>query len=182
MNTGTLERQRAEENTWEGNRGRAATKWNGNGIQFQKEEQFVSIAWGSKGTNPLEAFTARVSQIIAQILASPHTGVSLNTPPQLKGKSQHFAFSRLFLYWGRCAPSTSAPLDAPAGIFTWTSYSSLLGWLSPLQSSHLERDKRKGETWGLVCLRLAPPCEGRLELGNKFHPAGKVLPKRNLVK
>lgn len=178
MNTESLERQKAEENTWEKHRGRAATKLNGNGIQ---EEQFVFIARGSKRTSPLQVFTARVPQIIAQILVTPCTELLLSTTPA-KREISTLRICRLLVYWGRCAPCTSASLDSPAGIFTWTSYSSLLGWLPPLQNWHMEREKRKGETWGLVCLCLAPPCEGKLKLGNKLHPAGKVLPKRNLVK
>lgn len=78
MNTESLERQKAEENTWEKHRGRAATKLNGNGIQ---EEQFVFIARGSKRTSPLQLFTARVPQIIAQILVTPCTELLLSTTP-----------------------------------------------------------------------------------------------------
>lgn len=37
-------------------------------------------------------FTARVPQIIAQILVSPRTEVLLYTPAQPKGKSQQFTF------------------------------------------------------------------------------------------
>lgn len=63
-------------------------EWN----SIQKEEQFVFISWGSKGTSSLQVFTARVPQIIAQILVSPRTEVLLSTPPQPKEKSQHYTF------------------------------------------------------------------------------------------
>lgn len=71
-------------------------KWEWNSIQ--KEEQFVFIPWGSKGKSPLQVFTARVPQVIAQTLVSSHTEVLLSTPPQLTGKSQHYAFCRLFVH------------------------------------------------------------------------------------
>lgn len=62
-----------------------------------------------------------------------HCGIAEHTIPAKREISTLCIF-RQFAHRGRCAPSTSASPGAPAGIFTWTSYSSLLGWLPTLHS------------------------------------------------
>lgn len=99
-------RKQEKKNRWEKHTGGGATKWNGNEIQSKKKSNFLFIAWRSKRSKGIASFHSQCPSDNCTNTGQPtHWSITEHTMPS---QSEMRTFCRLFVCWGRRAPSSPA--------------------------------------------------------------------------